>query len=650
MALTEEQKRANQRRARKYGRPTTSELVEDESAGWLSARGADFPVERGFGPPIPTDVLRAAGNVPSNVRDEALGLWDIFKGGSAWGGGAETNIAHIMLRAIAGSGEEASRQMLGTPDTENAEIYRLSAQTILDRLTNPRKTLVEEPVSTVIDLATFGTRGALREAGKGPFRAAKKAVTEPYRGARATAEIAGKLTTGHDRGEFQAIREASQLSKATRKEILPYLREQKKATDFAEVLGNASVRLDEMQYAAYRNQLPKLKVRDEYKNVTSRHKVDQVERDSQGNLTGRTRRVDQERPDPLGLHDTIKADLLNMLADTIDDGGYRIDVRKVAAYIKGGKKNAKDLRAAFANTKVGTKVNQERIVDFFEDVFYWTDDSIEGIDLLKQRIYAFKKKGAEGPDYQVANTIVERTYGNVRRVLGERVEGYNKLVGPYEDAIKFKEAVEKVLGMKGEGVASIDEGMINKILPMLRDPANYDIRKSIVADLERAIGKPIAGIAAGLSLRQKIPKNLMPKTLLYGIAGKALYQQAGDPGLLPLLMDLAPIPFTSPRVVGELFSALGAGERTAKHIAQLTRDAKNMIPEGVTDDMLEGLSLGRVIQRYVVPQMEQMEVRERLSGQARKGGPTAIHPPKMPAPLEEEELEQLTPTSEQAAY
>tara|TARA_Y100000296_G_scaffold40054_1_gene46220 strand:+ start:69 stop:368 length:300 start_codon:yes stop_codon:yes gene_type:complete len=99
-----------------------------------------------------------------------------------------------------------------------------------------------------------------------------------------------------------------------------------------------------------------------------------------------------------------------------------------------------------------------------------------------------------------------------------------------------------------------------------------------------------------------------------------------------------------------LFSALGAGERTAKHIAQLTRDAKNMIPEGVTDDMLRGLSLGRVIQRYVVPQMEQMEVRERLSGQARKGGPTAIHPPKMPAPLEEEELEQLTPTSEQAAY
>ena len=643
MALTEEQKRANQRRARKYGRPTTSELVEDESAGWLSARGADFPVEGGFGPPIPTDVLRAAGNVPSNVRDEALGLWDIFKGA----GNAETNIAHIMLRAIAGSGEEASRQMLGTADTENAEIYRLSAQTILDRLTNPRKTLVEEPVSTVIDLATFGTRGALREAAKGPFRAAKKAVTEPYRGARATAQWGGKLTTGHDRGEFQAIREASQLSKATRKEILPYLREQKKATDFAEVLGNASVRLDEMRYAAYRNQLPKLKVKDEYKSVTSRHKVDQVERDSQGNLTGRTRRVDQERPDPLGLHDTIKADLLNMLADTIDDGGYRIDVRKVAAYIKGGKKNAKDLRAAFANTKVGTKVNQERIVDFFEDVFYWTDDSIEGIDLLKQRIYAFKKKGAEGPDYQVANSIIERTYGNVRRVLGERVEGYNKLVGDYEDAIKFKEAVEKVLGMKGEGVASIDEGMINKILPMLRDPANYDIRKSIVADLERAIGKPLAGIAAGLTLRQKLPKNLLPRSILYS----AIAKPWEDPGLnLGFLADLAVVPFTSPRVVGELFSALGAGERTAKHLAQLTRDAKNMIPEGVTDDMLEGLSLGRVIQRYVVPQMEQMEVRERLSGQARKGGPTAIHPPKMPAPLEEEELEQLTPTSEQAAY
>jgi len=325
MALTEQQKIDNQRRARKYGRPTTSELVEDESAGWLSAQGPDYPLEEGAGGELEwSDVPRAIANAPSNIRDEAVGLWDIFKGASAWGGGAETNIAHIMLRAIAGSADEAQRSALGTADTENAELFRLSANTILDRLTNPRKTFVEEPVSSIIDIATLGTRGALRETAKAPFRAAKKAATESYRGARGTTELGAKLTTGHDRGEFRAIREASQLSKATRKEILPYLREQKKATDFAEVLGNASVRLDEMRYAAYRNQLPKLKLKDEYKSVTSRRKADQPVLDSRGNPTGETRRVARELPDAMGLHDTIQADLLDMFADD-----YKIDVQRI---------------------------------------------------------------------------------------------------------------------------------------------------------------------------------------------------------------------------------------------------------------------------------------------------------------------------------
>jgi len=635
MALTDEELLELQDLQREYGTPGVTEKVEGESAGWLDTRGATYPTgeEADW-----LEVPRMVGNVPSNIRDELQGLADIARGS----GDAETNIAHVMLRALQGSGENLSAHYMGTEDTENAQLFRSAANTIIDRVANPRRSVVEEPISTIIDLATLGTRGALKSIVTEPIKAARKSAAGSHRAGVGTAKLGAKLSTGHDRGEFEAIREASQLSKESRKEILPYLREQKKATDFAEVLGNASIRLDEARYKAYRDQLPNLKLKDEYKNKTSPHKVDEVEKDRQGNLTGRTRRVERQRPDTLGLHDTIKADLLNMMADD-----YRIDVRRIADYIKSDKRDKDSLREAFAKTKVGTKANQDRIVEFFEDVFYWDDDTIEGIDILKQRIYGFKKQGVEGPDYQTANSIIERTYGSVRSVLGERVEGYNKLVGDYEDAIKFKESVEKVLGMKGEGIKAIDEEMINKILPMLRDPANYDIRKSLVADLERAIGKPISGIAAGLNLRQKLPKNLLPRSVLYG----AIARPWDEPGLnMGLMADLAVIPFTSPRVVGELFSAFGAGERTVKNLMQITRDVRNMIPEGVTDDMLRGMSLGRVIQRYVVPQMEQLEVRDRLSGQTRKGGPTAIHPPKIPAPLEEEELEKLTPTSEQAAY
>ena len=43
MALTEEQKAKYQRRAQQYGVPSVGEKVNDESAGWLSRRGADFP-------------------------------------------------------------------------------------------------------------------------------------------------------------------------------------------------------------------------------------------------------------------------------------------------------------------------------------------------------------------------------------------------------------------------------------------------------------------------------------------------------------------------------------------------------------------------------------------------------------------------------
>ena len=633
MALTEEQKAKYQRRAQQYGVPSAGEKVNDESAGWLSRRGADFPAsEEGEY----TDVLRTMGNVPSNIRDEVSGLYDIAGGA----GQEETNIAHVMLRAMAGAGEETSRRFMGTEDTDNAQLFRQSADTIIDRLTSPRETIIEEPVSTLLDLASLGTRGVLKSAVTEPARLAKKAATGAYRGGRSGTQHAAKLATGHDKGEFEAIRKASAASKASKAEVMPYLREQKTATDFAEVMSNATTRIIEKRRADYVAKLPKLKIRDEYKNVTTTRTVRQAETDARGNPTGNTRRVEREIADPMGLHSVIKRDLLNMVGDD-----YKIDVMKLADYIQNG--DAESLRLAFKDAVVGSRNNQKRIAEFFEDVFYWSDDSVFGIDTLKKRIWDFKKKGAEGADFETANAVVERTYGNVRRVLGERVEGYDDMVGAFEQASEFKDALGKVLGMEGGNLKSIDEKMINKILPMLRDPANYDIRKSLVADLERSIGKPIAGMAAGLSLRKKLPKSLVSKSLLLG----GLYRADYAEGLgLALLADLSVVPFTSPRVVAGLFTALGSGERTAKNLAEITRDTMNMLPQGVTNDMLRGMSLGRVIERYVVPQLEQLEVRERLSGQAQTGPLSAIHPQTMPPPLNMEELEELTPTSKQAGY
>ena len=633
MALTEEQKAKYQRRAQQYGVPSVGEKVNDESAGWLSRRGADFPASEGG---EYTDALRWAGNVPSNVRDEAGFLYDIF----AESGQEETNIAHIMLRAMSGAGDDAQRRFLGTEDTDNAQLFRLSADTIIDRLTSPRETFIEEPFSVGIDIATLGTRGVLKNALTEPVRLAKKAATGAYRGGRSGVQHAAKLATGHDKGEFEAIRKASAASKASKAEVMPYLREQKTATDFAEVMSNATTRIIEKRRADYVGKLPGLKIRDEYKNVKTTRTVRQAETDARGNPTGNTRRVEREIADPMGLHSVIKRDLLNMVGDD-----YKIDVMKLADYIQNG--DVESLRLAFKNSKVGSRNNQNRIAEFFEDVFYWSDDSIDGIDTLKQRIWTFKKKGAEGADFETANAVVERTYGNVRRVLGERVEGYDDMVGAFEQASEFKDAISEVLGMKGGNLKSIDEKMINKILPMLRDPANYDIRKSLVADLERSIGKPIAGMAAGLSLRKKVPKSLVSRSLLLG----GLYRADYAEGLgLGLLADLSVVPFTSPRVVAGLFTALGSGERTAKNLAEITRDTMNMLPQGVTNDMLRGMSLGRVIERYVVPQLEQLEVRERLSGQAQTGPLSAIHPQTMPPPLNMEELEELTPTSKQAGY
>ena len=633
MALTEEQKAKYQRRAQQYGVPSVGEKVNDESAGWLSRRGADFPAsEEGEY----SDVLRMMGNVPSNIRDEVSGLYDIAGGA----GQEETNIAHVMLRAMSGAGEDASRRFMGTEDTENAQLFRQSADTIIDRLTSPRETAIEEPVSTVLDLASLGTRGALKSAVTEPARLAKKAATGTYRGGRSGVQHVAKLSTGHDKGEFEAIRKASAASKASKAEVMPYLREQKTATDFAEVMSNATTRVIEKRRADYVGKLPGLNLKDEYKNVKTTRTVRQAETDARGNPTGKTRRVEREIADPMGLHSVIKRDLLNMVGDD-----YKIDVMKLADYIQNG--DVESLRLAFKNSKVGSRNNQNRIAEFFEDVFYWSDDSIDGIDTLKQRVWTFKKKGAEGADFETANAVVERTYGNIRKVLGERVEGYDDMVGAFEQASDFKDAIGKVLGMKEGNLKSIDEEMINKVLPMLRDPANYDIRKSLVADLERSIGKPIAGMAAGLSLRKKMPKSLVSRSILLG----GLYQADFSEGLgLGLLADLSVVPFTSPRVVAGLFTALGSGERTAKNLAEITRDTMNMIPAGVTNDMLRGMSLGRVIERYVVPQLEQLEVRERLSGQAQTGPLSAIHPQTMPPPLNMEELEELTPTSKQAGY
>ena len=102
-------------------------------------------------------------------------------------------------------------------------------------------------------------------------------------------------------------------------------------------------------------------------------------------------------------------------------------------------------------------------------------------------------------------------------------------------------------------------------------------------------GRSIIDQVAGLSLSQRAPKGLLGRSALArvvggGVAAGGAY--AGD--LSTILGGIAFMGMTSPRVMGEFFSAMGVTQRQADNVVRFMEELDRRVPNAIEDGLTVG--------------------------------------------------------------
>lgn len=180
------------------------------------------------------------------------------------------------------------------------------------------------------------------------------------------------------------------------------------------------------------------------------------------------------------------------------------------------------------------------------------DLTVAGVDTLKKKLDDFFS-----PSSREANAFVQKVKSKVRDVLNEQVPGYSDVTKNYREASELIDDIERALSLKSKNA----DAAFKKIISAVRN--NQELRLEILRQLQEKAGVNIEGAASGLALQPITPRGLVGPL---GAAGGAI-------GALTNPAFLSVLPFTSPRLVGELVKALGAGSRAVGKATQPVRSA-----------------------------------------------------------------------------
>jgi hypothetical protein len=496
------------------------------------------------------NALRMVGNVPYSAYSAAGDIAGVVSDipGTIEGG----------ARLIAGSGEEVSRRLFGTGDTDNAQMLRQVGSSILNRYSNPGQTLVEDPVGMGVDIAGLlagggAATGVNKLRSLNPVRAIPKAagsVGENFGiGARKAIEQGARVTTGFEAPAFEQIYQAKKAG-GERSEIVNHFMRpqalQKKEKWGAQQLYDTVHNLTEGflsdRSADYKKSMKSLTLKDDGA--------------------------------PINLH-TVKNKVMEILQDDKNKIGVVLD-----------EETGLPVGLDFSKSKIGKSGEQKAIQDTFLDIVNWKGNDIDEVDFLKQRIGSHRVSGGDQLNYKGANILVDDMYRVVRDELGEKVARYDETMGRYEKATDFLRNLDKNVGALGK-----EETVVNKLIPILRDPANFDFRRNFVKDLEAKTGVNLKDQVAAMELSQVQAKGLLGRSAMVGGLGYA----SGSTDWLWLL------PATSPYVMGELFGAMGATAKQGKRARKFMQDLYQKLP---SDAVVDGLTVGAVINKYLDPEWQ----------------------------------------------
>lgn len=494
------------------------------------------------------NMLRMIGNVPHSTMNIARSMAELGKD--------PYEVGRVLLKTVAGSGEEAHRRLLGGPETENATLFRQMGRYFIDRVTNPGKTLVEDPMGALLDLIPIGAVAKLSKAGTisakmGDMASAANPISgipkmgtatggKITQGLRRGAEEFSDFGTGMPRKAYHQAFNAGEAGGGRKAGFVKMIREK----DAGEGL-----------MVDFKGALQKLKTQraDDYQRRLSEIKM----------KSGQSQ-LDQMIPAYQKVRERILAKVRS----------FDVDISKGES----GK-----LKVNFSRSTVANISAQRRITRVLDELMSWTDASPRGLDKLKQRIgdaYESAERFAK------SNVIVTNAEQAIKSVLVEHVSGYEKLVGEYERISKHLRDFNTILSA---GAKSPDAAL-SKMTTVLNETPVAGFRKGILTQLEELSGTPLADQIAGLTLSRIAPKNLMARGIAAGMATSAT--AAGASVGIPSMWFL--LPLTSPRVMGEFWMALGVAKGQVNKVVRVMEEIHRKLPVG---ESIEALSVGTAIQK-----------------------------------------------------
>ena len=202
----------------------------------------------------------------------------------------------------------------------------------------------------------------------------------------------------------------------------------------------------------------------------------------------------------------------------------------------------------------------------------------------------------------VGNTRASAVVGDLRdRVRKElsKLPGYDDAAAAYRADTKMLEQMQKSLSVGN----MTSETMVTKLTNLLNDRDNLDMRRRLVGELEDVTGKPLKAQVAGIRTSEAFPTGIRA-TMTSGIGGV----MAGVGGALVSPWMSAPfllaLPFTSPKLMGNMVSALGQSVSVGKikAIEEAIAQVHKALPPGMaTDSMTLGMVLSQLEQRAINP-------------------------------------------------
>lgn len=203
------------------------------------------------------------------------------------------------------------------------------------------------------------------------------------------------------------------------------------------------------------------------------------------------------------------------------------------------------------------------------------DNTVVGIDKLKQVIDDFRIGSADSRKFDAFVTALR----NEAKTIVKNEPGYNKLVGDWENSTGLIKEIQRGLSL---GDKAQTDTAFRKLTGVLR--TNNEFRKSLADELDALTKGTLTAKVAGQQMSELMPRGLSRiVTPALGVGGAF-----GGVGIVPLLQAAL---FTSPRIVGEILSALGYGASKIKQIMQIIAPKGFQFPGDMLLDTAQGQKL-----------------------------------------------------------